>query len=62
MLRAGGRRAVAAGNVGVPVLDAVIDPDGYDVIAVEVSSPACTGSTTPRPAAGCRSARWPASA
>ncbi|GAB3689301.1 UDP-N-acetylmuramoyl-L-alanine--D-glutamate ligase [Angustibacter aerolatus] len=38
MLRAGGRRAVAAGNVGVPVLDAVIDPDGYDVIAVEVSS------------------------
>ncbi|MGP9661331.1 UDP-N-acetylmuramoyl-L-alanine--D-glutamate ligase [Arthrobacter sp. AOP36-C1-22] len=38
MLRAGGLRAVAAGNVGTPILDAVRDPEGYDVIAVELSS------------------------
>jgi len=38
MLRAAGRRAVAAGNVGTPILDAVRDPEGYDAIAVELSS------------------------
>ena len=38
MLRAAGLRAIAAGNVGTPILDAIRDPLGYDVIAVELSS------------------------
>ncbi|MHA7242335.1 UDP-N-acetylmuramoyl-L-alanine--D-glutamate ligase [Paeniglutamicibacter antarcticus] len=35
---AAGLRAIAAGNVGTPILDAVRDPEGFDVIAVELSS------------------------
>ena len=38
MLRAGGLRAVAAGNVGLPIVEVVMDPEPYDVIAVELSS------------------------
>jgi len=38
MLLAAGRRAVACGNVGLPVLDAVLDSQPYDVLAVELSS------------------------
>lgn len=38
MLRAAGLRAVSAGNVGTPILEAVQDPEPYDVIAVELSS------------------------
>lgn len=38
ILQAAGLRAVAAGNVGTPILDAVRDPEGFDVIAVELSS------------------------
>jgi UDP-N-acetylmuramoylalanine--D-glutamate ligase len=38
MLQAGGLRAAAVGNVGTPLLDAVVDPDPYDVLAVELSS------------------------
>ena len=38
MLRAAGLRAIAAGNVGTPILDAIRDPQGYDAIAVELSS------------------------
>ena len=38
MLVAGGKRAIACGNVGVPVLDAVRDPVGFDVLVVELSS------------------------
>ncbi|MGB3186700.1 MAG: UDP-N-acetylmuramoyl-L-alanine--D-glutamate ligase [Ornithinimicrobium sp.] len=38
MLRADGLRALAVGNVGTPVLQAVLDPQPYDVIAVELSS------------------------
>jgi UDP-N-acetylmuramoylalanine--D-glutamate ligase len=38
MLVAGGLRAVACGNIGVPVLDAVRDPAGFDVLVVELSS------------------------
>jgi UDP-N-acetylmuramoylalanine--D-glutamate ligase len=38
MLAAAGHRATAAGNVGTPVLEAVLDPRPYDVIAVELSS------------------------
>jgi UDP-N-acetylmuramoylalanine--D-glutamate ligase len=38
ILRAAGYRTVAAGNVGLPLIEAVLDPDPYDVIAVELSS------------------------
>ncbi len=38
MLRAGGLRAVACGNVGLPIVEAVMDPTPYDVLAVELSS------------------------
>lgn len=38
MLVAGGVRAIACGNVGIPVLDAVRDPTGFDVLVVELSS------------------------
>lgn len=38
MLRAAGTRAIACGNVGVPVLDAIRDPTGFDVLVVELSS------------------------
>ncbi|MEQ4206008.1 UDP-N-acetylmuramoyl-L-alanine--D-glutamate ligase [Actinopolymorpha sp. B9G3] len=38
ILRAGGLRAEAVGNIGAPVVDAVLDPEPYDVLAVELSS------------------------
>ena len=38
MLIAGGKRVVACGNVGVPVLDAIRDPGGFDALVVEMSS------------------------
>jgi UDP-N-acetylmuramoylalanine--D-glutamate ligase len=38
ILTAAGHRAVAAGNVGLPLLEAVMDPEPFDVIAVELSS------------------------
>jgi UDP-N-acetylmuramoylalanine--D-glutamate ligase len=38
MLRADGLRSVAAGNVGLPMCEVVMDPEPYDVIAVELSS------------------------
>ena len=38
ILRAAGHRAVAAGNVGLPLLDAVLADPPYDVLAVELSS------------------------
>ena len=38
MLIAGGKRAIACGNVGIPVLDAVRDPTGFDFLVVELSS------------------------
>lgn len=38
MLNHDGRRAVACGNIGVPILDAIRDPEGYDALAVELSS------------------------
>ncbi|MGB3830033.1 MAG: UDP-N-acetylmuramoyl-L-alanine--D-glutamate ligase [Ornithinimicrobium sp.] len=38
MLAASGLRAVAVGNVGTPVLEAVLHPKPYDVLAVELSS------------------------
>jgi UDP-N-acetylmuramoylalanine--D-glutamate ligase len=38
MLAAGGLRARACGNIGSPVLDAIREPDGWDVLVVELSS------------------------
>jgi UDP-N-acetylmuramoylalanine--D-glutamate ligase len=38
ILAAGGLRATSAGNVGTPLLEAVLHPDPYDVLAVELSS------------------------
>ena len=38
MLRAAGLRACSAGNVGTPILEAVLHPEPFDVIAVELSS------------------------
>jgi len=38
ILRSAGLRSVAAGNVGLPLVEAVMDPTPYDVFAVELSS------------------------
>ena len=38
LLAANGLRAAPCGNIGVPVLDAVRDPAGFDVLVVELSS------------------------
>src|SRR5690606_10238682 len=38
ILPAAGLRAAAVGNVGTPVLEAVMDPEPCDVLAVELSS------------------------
>jgi UDP-N-acetylmuramoylalanine--D-glutamate ligase len=38
MLRQAGLRTVACGNVGLPIVEAVMDPEPYDVLAVELSS------------------------
>lgn len=38
LLAADGKRVAPCGNIGVPVLDAVRDPSGFDVFVVELSS------------------------
>ncbi|GAB2515365.1 UDP-N-acetylmuramoyl-L-alanine--D-glutamate ligase [Microbacterium petrolearium] len=38
MMKDGGLRAAPCGNIGVPILDAVRDPAGFDVLVVELSS------------------------
>ena len=38
ILRAEGLRSQAVGNVGLPIVEAVMDPLAYDVLAVELSS------------------------
>ncbi|XPP25431.1 MAG: UDP-N-acetylmuramoyl-L-alanine--D-glutamate ligase [Leucobacter sp.] len=38
MLLAGGLRAAPVGNIGVPILDALREPQGYDALVVELSS------------------------
>jgi len=38
MLLEGGLRTLACGNLGIPVLDAIRDPVGWDVLPVELSS------------------------
>jgi UDP-N-acetylmuramoylalanine--D-glutamate ligase len=52
VLRAGGRRTVAAGNVGLPLVTAVRTVPGYDVLAVELSSQQLAWSPSLRFAAG----------
>jgi UDP-N-acetylmuramoylalanine--D-glutamate ligase len=38
MLAAAGLRTAAVGNIGRPIMEIVLDPDPYDVLAVELSS------------------------
>lgn len=38
MFAQGGVRVAPAGNIGIPVLDAVRDPEGFEVLVVEISS------------------------
>lgn len=38
ILQASGLRAIAVGNVGKPVMEAILDTDPYDVLVVELSS------------------------
>jgi len=38
MLVAAGLKAAPVGNIGVPILDALRDPEGFDVLVVELSS------------------------
>lgn len=53
ILNAQGLRAVAAGNVGMPILEAVLHPDPYDVIAVELSTFQIHWSRSIAPYASC---------
>jgi len=52
MLAAAGLRSAAVGNVGVPIIDAVLAEPGYDVLAVEASSFQLHFSHTLHPVAG----------
>ena len=38
ILQHAGLRAVACGNVGLPVIEAALDPEGFEVLALELSS------------------------
>ncbi|MFC5662050.1 UDP-N-acetylmuramoyl-L-alanine--D-glutamate ligase [Kitasatospora misakiensis] len=49
ILTAAGKRTAAVGNVGVPVLDAVLAEEPYDVLAVELSSYQLHWSSSLRP-------------
>ncbi len=74
ILRAAGLRATSAGNVGTPLLEAVLHPEPYDVLAVELSSfqlhwqrsvaPLASPASTSRPTTSTGTARsrttgWP---
>jgi UDP-N-acetylmuramoylalanine--D-glutamate ligase len=52
ILRAAGRRALAVGNVGVAIIDAVLAEPAYQVLAVEASSFQLHHSSTIAPRAG----------
>ncbi|MCW2648245.1 MAG: UDP-N-acetylmuramoylalanine--D-glutamate ligase [Pseudonocardiales bacterium] len=52
ILRASGLRALAVGNVGVSVVDAVLSAEPYDVLGVELSSFQLHWSSTITPQAG----------
>lgn len=51
MLRAGGLRSAAAGNIGPTLLEAVLHEPPYDALAVELSSFQLHGCVSVRPAA-----------
>jgi UDP-N-acetylmuramoylalanine--D-glutamate ligase len=51
MLRAAGLRTAAVGNIGVSLIDAVMDPTGFDVLAVEVGAPQLPFLSTASPLA-----------
>ncbi|WP_035857064.1 UDP-N-acetylmuramoyl-L-alanine--D-glutamate ligase [Cryptosporangium arvum] len=51
ILERAGLRTTAVGNIGVPLIDAVLDPEPYDVLAVELSSYQLHWSSTLAPAA-----------
>jgi UDP-N-acetylmuramoylalanine--D-glutamate ligase len=51
VLRAAGLRAVATGNVGLPVVDAALADPPHDALAVELSSFQLHWSPSPRPVA-----------
>ncbi|MEO8851255.1 MAG: UDP-N-acetylmuramoyl-L-alanine--D-glutamate ligase [Allobranchiibius sp.] len=53
ILLAGGLRAIAAGNVGTPLIEAVLHPQPYDVVAVELSSFQLHWSATVSPHSSC---------
>ena len=38
MLQAASKKAIACGNIGEPILNAIRDPEGFDVLVVELSS------------------------
>jgi UDP-N-acetylmuramoylalanine--D-glutamate ligase len=52
ILGAAGLRTIATGNIGYPLLSAVLDADPYDVLAVELSSFQLHWSSTLAPHAG----------
>jgi UDP-N-acetylmuramoylalanine--D-glutamate ligase len=54
MLQAAGLRAPAVGNIGMSLVEAVMDPTGFDVLAVEVSATQLPFATSLSPqAAAC---------
>lgn len=53
ILRSAGLRATAAGNVGLPILEAVLHPQPYEVLAVELSTFQLHWSRSISPYASC---------
>lgn len=51
MIAADGFRTVACGNIGVPILDAIRDPEGFEFLVVELSSFQLHYTNTIRPLA-----------
>ena len=62
ILRAAGLRTAAVGNIGRPIMETVLDPEPYDVLAVELSSHQLHWSTrwrcTRPPCSTCRPTTW----
>jgi UDP-N-acetylmuramoylalanine--D-glutamate ligase len=52
ILRADGRRTMALGNIGEPLVFAAVEPQRYDLLAVELSSQQLYWSSTMAPEAG----------
>src|SRR3712207_7832189 len=54
MILASGRRVAPCGNIGIPVLDAIRDPAGFDVLVVELRSEEHTSELQSRQYLVCR--------